>query len=65
MNIEADRFYSPCAPELNTVAAKQTLAKWRSAGKGPAYIKSGSRVLYKGADVLEWLQERRVQPNAS
>ena len=38
-----------------------TLAKWRLRGYGPRYLKLGSRVRYREADIDEWLaaQARR------
>lgn len=32
----------------------RTLANWRSAGVGPAFVKIGGRVLYRMAAVMEW-----------
>ncbi|MGG7566564.1 helix-turn-helix transcriptional regulator [Rhodovulum sp. DZ06] len=64
MHIDPVRFYTPSDPELRQVAARQTLARWRHEGRGPAYHKSGSRVLYRGADILAWLDARRVTPLA-
>lgn len=61
MAINPDTYYPPSAPELRSVAATQTLARWRHEGRGPAYVKSGSRVIYRGADVLAWLEARRVE----
>lgn len=65
MKIEPHNYYRPSAPELREVGAPQTLAQWRHNGKGPAYIKSGSRVLYLGQDVLNWLDKNRVTPAAA
>ncbi|RFB95771.1 hypothetical protein B5K11_11695 [Rhizobium leguminosarum bv. trifolii] len=31
-----------------------TLARWRCTKRGPLYIKSGGRVLYREADLLEY-----------
>ena len=31
--------------------AKQTLARWRCEGGGPAYVKAGGRVLYRREDL--------------
>ncbi|MEC9433954.1 MAG: helix-turn-helix domain-containing protein [Pseudomonadota bacterium] len=62
--IEPESYYPTNAPEQRDVAAPQTFARWRSEGKGPAYIKSGSRVIYKGADLLDWLDRRRVSTDA-
>ena len=64
MTIIAERYYTPDAPELRVLGAVQTLARWRHEGKGPAYSKSGSRIVYRGADVLAWLEARRVQTDA-
>lgn len=65
MPIDSNAFYPPTAPELRPVAAVQTLARWRHEGTGPAYLKAGSRVLYHGRDVLDWLSKRRIQPGAA
>jgi len=62
MTINPNDLYTPDAPELRALAAVQTLARWRHEGKGPAYMKSGSRVVYRGSDVLSWLDARRVEP---
>ena len=32
-----------------------TLAKWRVSGKGPRFVKLGSRVAYRISDLEEWL----------
>jgi hypothetical protein len=61
--IDPGGYYPPQADELRPVAAVQTLARWRHEGRGPPYIKSGSRVLYRGADVLTWLEANRVKPS--
>lgn len=60
MKISPDIFYRPDADELRSIAAKQTFAKWRCTGQGPTYHLSGSRILYKGADILAWLEKNRV-----
>ena len=39
-----------------------SLATWRSRGRGPAYVKVGSRVLYCRSDVERFLELRRVDP---
>lgn len=36
-----------------------TLAVWRSQGKGPIYLKIGRKVLYKEADVMAWLEQQK------
>ncbi len=60
MKIDPEQHYPSSAPEMGIVAKPQTLARWRHEGHGPSYIKSGSRVIYLGQDVLDWLAARRV-----
>ncbi|MBY5869334.1 helix-turn-helix domain-containing protein [Rhizobium leguminosarum] len=44
------------APEVaeRLRVSEVSLARWRSTRRGPAYIKSGGRVLYREADLLEY-----------
>lgn len=35
-----------------------TLEKWRASGKGPAFRKYGSRVFYRRATVVAWMNEQ-------
>ena len=67
MRIDPDTYYPPTAPELQRIAAKQTWARWRHEGRGARYIKvnGGSRVLYLGRDVLDWLEAHRIETGAS
>lgn len=37
------------------------LAKWRSAGRGPVYLKMSNRVLYREADVRVFAERNVVQ----
>ena len=39
--------------------SKETLANWRCAGTGPAYLKIGGKVLYTRSDVESWENSRR------
>jgi len=64
MEIKKDQIYSPNDLEKAQIAKKQTLAQWRHESRGPAYIKSGRRVLYRGDDVLTWIDGRRVRTHA-
>lgn len=59
--LEPESYYDTSSPELRKIAAKQTLAKWRHLGKGPSYIKVGSKVLYKGSDALQWLESQKIR----
>ena len=60
MQINPEQYYRPRDPELRQIGAVQTLAAWRHQGRGPSYILSGSRVLYKGADLIAWLEANRI-----
>ena len=62
--IHADQYYTPDTSELRILGAVQTLARRRHEGKGPAYSKCGSRVVYRGLDVLAWLESRRIETDA-
>ncbi|UEA60688.1 hypothetical protein LK459_07605 [Gordonia otitidis] len=57
----------PLAVDTDTAGAligraPRTLANWRSAGTGPAYIKTDDAggVVYLVADLEAWLEERRA-----
>lgn len=39
-----------------------TLARWRWAGIGPAYLKIGRSIKYRRADLEAFLNESRVNP---
>lgn len=51
------RFGLPCS--------MKTLEKWATVGGGPRFMKSGSRVLYRIADIDEWFAKRSTAPLAS
>ena len=65
MKIDPEIYYPPSAPELRPVGAIQTLARWRHEGRGPEFVKSGARVLYRGSDVIAWLEARRIKTEAA
>ena len=56
------RLYMTDDPALRALAPSSTMAHWRSEGRGPAFIKIGSRVAYLGRDLNTWLELRTVQP---
>lgn len=62
MNIETNRFYRPQDDVLRQFFAVQTLAKWRHEERGPKWHYAGNRVLYKGSDILSWLEASSVAP---
>ena len=41
--------------------ARHTLDKWRSEGRGPAYVKVGANVGYRWAAVSDWIAQREVK----
>ena len=49
-------------PALRAIAPYSTMAHWRCEGRGPAFIKIGPRVAYRGRDLNAWLDARTVQP---
>jgi Helix-turn-helix domain len=46
--------------ELHGRPSEATLAKWRTQGQGPAFVKVGRVVVYRGADINKWLRSRTV-----
>ena len=55
---EPDRLYAPADPALRQIAQQKTLANWRSAGRGPRWVKLNRRMVrYRGADLNDWLAE--------
>jgi hypothetical protein len=45
--------------------AVQTLRNWRCQRKGPPYIKIGRSVRYRVNDLLDYLENHRVDPEAA
>lgn len=43
--------------------AEQTLAKWRCLGKGPAYVKANSKILYRVESLEKYLRDHE-QPTS-
>lgn len=42
--------------------AEQTLARWRSEGHGPPYVKLGKKVYYRAGDLRRWIDSQGVTP---
>jgi predicted DNA-binding transcriptional regulator AlpA len=42
--------------------AEQTLARWRSEGHGPPYVKLGKKVYYRVGDLRSWIDGQGVTP---
>ena len=60
-----NRLYLTSDPELQAIGPYSTLAHWRSEGRGPTYVKLGSKVAYRGSDLNAWLASRAVEPTAA
>ena len=66
MVFEPNKLYLPSDDELRAIATKGTLAVWRTEGRGPAYIRlARTKVVYKGSDLNEWLEERTERPEGN
>lgn len=61
---DPDKLYFTGDAALLALTPYSTMAHWRSEGRGPAFIKIGSRVAYRGADLNAWLEARTVSPAA-
>ena len=59
---DPDRLYLTNDPALRALGKFSTLAHWRCEGRGPSYIKVGSRVAYSGKDLNAWLATQRIDP---
>ena len=57
-----NELYPTDNPALLKLGRPSTLAHWRSEGRGPAFIKLGARVAYRGSDLNQWLAARTVRP---
>lgn len=62
---DPERYYKTDAPELAVIATRGTLSQWRHRSYGPKYTRFGNRVLYLGADLNAWLDERVIEPQAA
>ena len=63
-NLDADAPLDTVAAANFTGLAVATLAKLRCTGGGPAYLKLGRKVVYRGGDLVAWLSMRRVRNTA-
>ena len=51
---DATDLLTPAEAAMWLRLAKQTLARWRCEGRGPAFLRLGKRVLYRAPDVEAW-----------
>ena len=59
---EDGKLYLTNDPMLLVIGRPSTLAHWRSEGRGPAFVKMGRRVAYRGSDLNKWLADRTIRP---
>ena len=62
---DPDTLYFATDPALRSIAPASTMAHWRCEGRGPAYVKIGPKVAYKGADLNRWIEAQTVRPAAA
>jgi hypothetical protein len=58
------RLFDPEETSAYLRIAKQTLAKWRSAGGGPRFVRIGGRIFYDVADLDAFIAARKFQSTA-
>lgn len=56
------RYYLTTDPELQLLGSPAALAKQRSRGEGPPYLKLGKRIVYRGRDLNRYLDSCVIQP---
>ena len=59
---DPDKLYPANDPALRVLGGYFTLSRWRSDGTGPAFVRIGRRVLYRGTDLNAFLEANRVEP---
>lgn len=59
---EPKKFYTAADVRAHLRLGTSTLANWRHDGKGPPFVKCGSRILYPGDALIEWLERNLVKP---
>ena len=57
--IDAEALYRTAeVAELMGGLSNSTMARWRATGEGPRYAKIGKTVLYRGQDLLDFVERR-------
>ena len=62
---DESKLYPASDPAVLAIAPYSTMAHWRCEGRGPAFMKIGTRVMYSGRDLNAWLAKQRVEPAAA
>ena len=63
--IDPDGLYRTDHPTLRSLGTAGTLAQWRHRGTGPPFVRYGRLILYRGRDILQWLDQHVVYPDGS
>ncbi len=63
MEVE-DRYVNDVQAAKILAVSPQTLRNYRHLGRGPAYSKRGRMVRYKVADLLDYMNSGRIDPEA-
>ena len=59
ISIDADAFYrTAAAAKVMGGLSNSTMALWRVTGEGPRYAKIGKTIIYKGQDLLAFIERR-------
>ena len=61
---DTDRYYRTDDHALLLLGKPATLTRWRHEGRGPAYVRFGNRILYRGLDLNSYLDRHHVEPTA-
>ena len=61
-HFEPGRFYRPQDDELRLFGTVGALAVQRCRGEGPPFYRVARKVVYRGSDLNQYLESRRVEP---
>ena len=59
LKVDAEAWYRADEIAEQLGVSKKTLAQKRVQGSGPEYMRHGNRIMYRGADVLAWMESCR------
>ncbi len=59
---QLDRFVSDVEAAMMLSVSPQTLRNWRHLGRGPAYARRMRIVRYRVADLLDFMNSGRIDP---
>ena len=59
---QAPRYLSVQAAALHLGYSPRQMARMRSEGRGPAYVRAGARVTYDLRDLDRWASAQKVHP---